>query len=122
MWFLALPGQAEPRLDERQRPARLPAAQQHEGAQVRKVRDQVVVLGGPGDRQPFLTVFLGGGVSTALLKEVRGRGQAPRAQKRLLRLSRQIEGGPERLDSLGCMPACLPELPQRSGQPDAGRG
>ena len=67
-------GQAQARLDERQRGTGLPLAQQGPGAYLQHLSGQVVIVSGAGDGQRFLAVLLGDRVTTRILDEVSRRG------------------------------------------------
>jgi len=75
-------GQAQARLDERQRGFMLPLTQQDPGSLVQQVGDQVVIPGAAGNGQRLLAVVPGDGVAVQVLEEVGRGGQRPGARQR----------------------------------------
>ena len=90
------------------------------GAQVQEVGCQEAIVGGAGNGQRLLTVFVGERVAPGLLEEVGRCGQGPRAEEGRPRGSWYGKERPQGVDSLRGVPACLPEHPQVSDQLEAG--
>src|SRR6516165_11519618 len=67
--LLEAAGQRQARLDERQRGAGLPLAQQDGGSLMQQVGDQVLIAGGAGNSQRLLAVILGDRVTARRLEE-----------------------------------------------------
>ena len=119
MGFVEAAGQVHALIDQRQRGAELPLAQQDPGSLIEQVGDQVLIPSGSGNGQRLLAVVPGDRVTARLVQDVSRRGQRPGTRQRRVLGRRYVQQRTQHADAFGGVPAYRPVHVQRDRQPQA---